>query len=301
MSSIVCSPVKKEQLLFLEKNALLSPTTSSYELLRYKLNSSTWVLYSSKKLLIQYPQDQEQEILDLCHQHKLPILQKPLLKKSPSTQTLSSSHPSYQQLFSNKDSDTIILGSDESLKGDTFAGLVVTCAKFTLAQQKELEILGCNDSKIFTQEKIFSLAKKLLETYPNNFSTISLTPKEYNQLLQSTTLTNLLNKLHKETAKTFNHSSSSPTIHVVDKYPGCKVGDLQLIKAEELVPSVGAASIIARHHALLQFIQLSKQAGFTLPKGSTHVDLALKKIKELNLPPKDFCKLHFKNVKKIFP
>jgi ribonuclease HIII len=78
------------------------------------------------------------------------------------------------------------------------------------------------------------------------------------------------------------------------------VGDIIEIQAESKYPEVAAASIIARAHALKQLHDLSKKAGFLIPKGSAHVQHALDELKKRDLPPTDFVKLKFSNVKKLF-
>ena len=86
---------------------------------------------------------------------------------------------------------------------------------------------------------------------------------------------------------------------VVDKYPGCNVGDVQEEKAESKYVEVAAASILAREAALKQLNYLSVQAGFRTPKGSTHVRLALDELKERKLNLKKFVKIGFSNVKEF--
>jgi ribonuclease HIII len=84
---------------------------------------------------------------------------------------------------------------------------------------------------------------------------------------------------------------------VVDKFPGCQVGEVQEEKAESKYLEVAAASILARDAALRQLNALSAQAGFHLPKGSTHVQLALVELKHRKLNFTQFVKINFWNVK----
>ena len=86
---------------------------------------------------------------------------------------------------------------------------------------------------------------------------------------------------------------------MVDKYPGCAVGDVAEEKAESKYVEVAAASVLARAAALKQLDYLSLQAGFTLPKGSTHVKLALHELQERKLEFRKFVKVHFANVKEF--
>ena len=72
---------------------------------------------------------------------------------------------------------------------------------------------------------------------------------------------------------------------------------MQVEKAESKYVEVAAASILARAAALQQLDYLSAQAGFRLPKGSTHVKLALFELKERGLDFRKFTKVDFANVK----
>jgi len=94
-------------------------------------------------------------------------------------------------------------------------------------------------------------------------------------------------------------TTGKPLLHLVDEYPGCSVGDVRLVKAESKSLSVAAASIVARKIALEQLDSLSGEAGFKIPKGSTHVKEAVQLIIHKELPLDKFVKLHFKNVQKI--
>ncbi len=192
----------------------------------------------------------------------------------------------------NHQNNTIIIGSDESLKGDTFGGIVVAAVKTTSTkEQQRLISLGVKDSKQLKDTDIQNIAKVIKSEFECNI--ISLLPHEYNS--KSGNVTSLLNDLHKRAAKDLK-----PGHHIVDEYPGCTVGDLHEQKAESKYIEVAAASILARSAALDQIHFLSSLAGFTIPKGSTHVKDALQKLKEKKLPPSQFVKLDFKNVKEIF-
>jgi len=103
-----------------------------------------------------------------------------------------------------------------------------------------------------------------------------------------------MNKLHKEVGNYLK-----PGQHVVDKYPGCRVGNVREEKAEDKYVEVAAASVLARAAALKQLDYLSMKAGFHLPKGSTHVKLALYELKERGKNFKEFVKVDFKNVQEF--
>jgi ribonuclease HIII len=307
----VCINVLSNQLNFLKKLGAISlETKSPYEIIRYSYTNSTWILYNSKKLVINAPSTLEEELKILCKKNNLTIQTTTSSPQSSldnrSSSSLDNAPPSPQL------ENAIIIGSDETLKGDTFGGLIVCSAMLSLQEQKDLEQYSFTDSKKYTDNEIMILAKELLKKYPNNFETIILTPKKYNQLQTIQPLTKTLNALHKETAFKLEQkitsslkpstekklsSISKKIIHVVDKFPGCDVGDIQVTQAESKYLSVALASIVARYYALLQFQELSQLAGFKLPMGSTHVQNALGILKEKKLSFSDFVKLHFKNVK----
>jgi len=189
----------------------------------------------------------------------------------------------------------LIVGSDESLKGDTFGGMTVASVRCDDFQREQLEEIGVRDSKKLTDQRIIVLAQKIRELVPVFF--INYFPSEYNKLVLEYGLTTVLNKMHTESTNALRTGFEKV---IIDKYPGCKVADAELLeKAEDLHIEVAAASIIARAEALKQMQELSIRAGFTLPKGSTHVTDALLKMRDLKLPFDKFTKISFKNVKVI--
>ncbi len=237
-----------------------------YETLRLKSDEATIILYASKKLLVQTKKEHIPKIAQLLDGYGITHMKK-------------SAH-------FRKESGWVI-GSDESLKGDTFGGIVVAAVRANDEIREQLEELGVNDSKKLSDEEIVSQAKvikKIAQCSIRNFF-----PSEYNKHKGS--ITSLLDHLHLGCAKDLQSGT-----HVVDKYPGCSVGDIQETKAESKYVEVAAASILARAGALQQMDTLSKQAGFDIPKGSTHVKDALEMLKEKKLDPKSFVKLHFRNV-----
>ena len=126
---------------------------------------------------------------------------------------------------------------------------------------------------------------------------------EYNTLIeQFGSSTTLLNDLHRQViSKLQNQTPQSATktiISIVDKFPGCSVGDYIITHAETHSVAVAAASIIARKKGLDQIKELSAKVGFSLPLGSTHVEGALQRLIKQGSPVGEFCKLHFSNVKK---
>ncbi len=183
-----------------------------------------------------------------------------------------------------------IIGSDESLKGDTFGGIVVAAVKANEEMREKLTRLGVKDSKKLADPEIPLLAEEIKKIVSCEIKNIF--PEEYNS--KQGNVTELLNKLHQECAQYL-----APGKHIVDKYPGCTVGNIITEKAESKYVEVAAASILARDAALWQLNSLSKLAGFPLPKGSTHVHFALDKLKEKKLDFWKFVKVDFGNVKEF--
>ncbi len=196
-----------------------------------------------------------------------------------------------------KEVSGLTIGSDESLKGDTFGGIVVAAVKADDKIRLKLIQAGIKDSKQVLDSKIPELAKKIREIA--EYEIISLFPKDYNlEITRYTGVTFLLNKLHHQVYRGLikDHPEKTAIKHIVDKYPGCTVGHIIETKADENHIEVAAASILAREEALKQLAALSKVAGFKLPKGSTHVAEALKKLKERKTDLSFFAKVDFRNV-----
>jgi len=242
---------------------------TGYEEIRLRTSQVNLILYTSGKLLLQGKPEAVEKIAKLLA--KLGIGKK-----------AESEH-------FRKETGWII-GSDESLKGDTFGGIVVAAVKADDKIRQQLLELGVADSKTLNDKEIFNLFEKIKALAPCEIK--SLLPEEYNQEYHHRrNVTEILNKLHQDCAHYL-----LPGKHVVDKYPGCTVGDIQEEKAESKYAEVAAASILARAAALKQLSYLSTLAGFTLPKGSTHVQEALQELKDRNLDFKKFVKVDFKNV-----
>ena len=221
------------------------PPKTIYEQLRLKKGNVTLILFTSGKLLLQGPPEDVQKVAA--------SLEKSGLGEKMKTQSF-------------RRETGWIIGSDESLKGDTFGGLTVAAVKANDSMRKQLQELGVADSKTLQGQEILPLAEKIRKIVPCEIR--SLLPEEYNH---GGKVTLLLNTLHQKCAHDL-----LPGKHVVDKFPGCVAGDVQEEHAESKYVEVAAASILARAAALQQLNYLSVRAGFTVPKGSTHVELALR-------------------------
>ena len=265
---VVFKDVKRESVLKLLKFGFLKVEVKTvYEDLRLKKNDVSLVFYYSKKLLVQGKREQVEKITKELHQLGIgeETKSKPFRKETG-----------------------WIIGSDETLKGDTFGGLVVAAVKANKEIREKLTELGVVDSKALRDSEIIVMAEQIKKLVPCEIK--SILPNEYND--HKGNVTELLNKLHKKVAQ-----GLLPGKHVVDKYPGCTVGEIIIEKAESKYVEVAAASILARAAGLRQLDYLSLQAGFRVPKGSTHVKLALHELQERNLNFFEFVKIHFNNVK----
>lgn len=263
----VFTDIKKEDLNKLNGFVKDQPKTV-YEELRLNKEGVTLILYISGKLLLQGQPEKVKALTAQLEKLRLgTIIKTPQFRKETGW----------------------IIGTDESLKGDTFGGLVVAAVKADDQIRQQLISLGVADSKTLADKEILYLAEKIKKIAPCEIK--SLLPEEYNR---SGKVTELLNKLHADCANYL-----FPGKHVVDKYPGCTVGDVQEEKAESKYVEVAAASILARAAGLDQFNYLSRLAGFTLPLGSTHVKEALAELKRRELDFKQFVKIDFSNVREF--
>jgi ribonuclease HIII len=280
--TLVYTEITPSSLTYLQDfGAKKIPPTNDFEQARWVYKDAVFILYNSNKLVIQAKPEREEELNALCEKHGL-CVQKHVSKQSSKKTNPQKFHP-------------IIIGSDETLKGDTFGGFVVVGALFFSHEEDALRSLGVKDSKLLSDDQCLHISQHLLSEFPRRFSIKNLFPKEYNVLQQQQSLTGLLNRMHAQVGDELKQQEPT-AFHVVDKYPGCNAGDAAFAKAESLYVQVAAASVVARAQAVQQFNELSARAGFILPKGSTYVKEALEKLNASGLKKADFVKLHFKNV-----
>ncbi len=190
----------------------------------------------------------------------------------------------------------VAVGTDETLKGDTFGGIVVCGFKADDSIRDELKEIGVRDSKSLLKPEIVRLAKELIEKFPDNYHVENIFPKQYNKLNIKMSVTEILDQLHK---KCYNKLART-AVHIVDEYPGCSVGNIVEKKAESKYFEVAAASIIARYFGLKQIRELEMKAGFFIPLGSSNVESGLLELRKKSLDKADYVKIKFKNVIKFF-
>lgn len=260
---------EKIQQFLLDHGLALWECKTSYEVLRMK-GALTAVLFKSGKLLLQGNDDAVEKYRKLLLSEGYLEDKKPTFVKERE----------------------VIIGSDESLKGDTFGGLVVAAVMADDKVRQELLFLGVQDSKKIADNDIPFLAVEIEKRTDHCIE--SVYPEQYNHHR----LTELLNQLHAHSTNTLQKKQKA--VVVVDRYPGCTVGDIRTPHAEDKYLEVAAASILARHEALKQLQALSKELGYPIPKGSTHVKDALEFLKKSAKDPRKFVKMHFINVKRVF-
>ncbi|NLA32996.1 MAG: ribonuclease HIII [Mollicutes bacterium] len=205
------------------------------------------------------------------------------------------------------------IGSDEVGTGDYFGPIVVTASFVDKKDHMYLIDLGIKDSKKLSDEKIRSIAPKIIEKFPH--VTYILDNETYNKnpdfnmnkmkaILHNKVLVGLLEKDNYPYERIIMDQFVYPKKyfeHIQDSTK--KVTNiLFLTKAEDKNLSVAVASIIARYTFINYIDKLSEKYNLTIPKGAGPlVDQAGKKIvaeygfNELNL----IAKLNFKNTEKI--
>ncbi|GGE76566.1 ribonuclease HIII [Priestia taiwanensis] len=213
-------------------------------------------------------------------------------------------------------SSLAVIGSDEVGTGDYFGPMVVAAAYVPPSKFALLKELGVKDSKDLKDEQICEIAKQIIQVVP--YSLLTLHNVKYNELQQKGTnqgkmkallhnqaISHLLQKMQPE----------KPDAILIDQFcqPGVYFNYLKgrptvirervcfSTKAEGVHLAVAAASIIARYAFVRQFDELSKQAGFPLPKGAgKQVDQAAAKLIRKNGVEalQHFTKYHFANTDK---
>ncbi|MDQ0215453.1 ribonuclease HIII [Oikeobacillus pervagus] len=209
-----------------------------------------------------------------------------------------------------------VMGSDEVGTGDYFGPMTVVSTYVKTEQMDILRDLGVRDSKHLNDDQIIKIAKELLHHIP--YSLLVLRNEKYNKmqkagmsqgklkaLLHNQALLNLLKKIspEKPDAILIDQFAEKTTYfrYLQNQKEVCRENVYFSTKGESVHLSVAAASILARYAFVKEFDKLSKEAGFTLPKGAgKQVDeagarLILQKGEECLLK---FTKHHFANTQK---
>lgn len=227
----------------------LKPTTNDYEKFRMTLNDSLIVCYNSGSVVYD---------------------------NSNNIQTVIE-----RILIDQNESDyNIIIGSDESGKGEFIGPMVVATAAFKKENLSRLQSLGVKDSKKMSVNSIKNLVP-IIKEYSEAFSIVNLMPEKFNELflkfsqdgknlndlltwMHQRAITNVLKDLgiNRDVNKIkiiideFSKEKLDRKLFSVKKYPNVDV--FQQTHAEEHV-SVASASILARFYREMSLDQISKQ------------------------------------------
>ena len=203
--------------------------------------------------------------------------------------------------------ERMVIGVDESGKGDFFGPLVIAAFAAPDSAKAELERQGVRDSKKISDNKVRLLAKSLRRNHP--YALVVLSPAEYNKRYNEVkNLNKLLAACHAQAI----HELAS--VHAVDIAISDKFGKIDHISGEltrlgsttesvgiekgERIFQVAAASIIARAEFLERMDSISEELGYQIPRGAgTLVDKAGREIVATRGENvlKEIAKLHFKN------
>lgn len=207
--------------------------------------------------------------------------------------------------------DRIVVGSDESGKGDYFGPLVTAAVAFGPKDLPILEEARFADSKVMTHKAIRSCAAIIREKLPHEIVVVG--PSKYNQLYAKFgNLNKLLAWCHGTALNGVLERVEADTI-VVDKFCDEKVlrrGFKPLVQGKELIlrtraesnPAVAAASVLASDAFTRALERLGREVDLNLPKGAgRQVDLAGKRL--VSVKGRDIleqvAKVHFRNTEKI--
>lgn len=208
-------------------------------------------------------------------------------------------------------SKAIVVGVDESGKGDVFGPLVIAAVATDQDTEKALIAAGVRDSKTLDDRDVRILSERIRTTC--QYEILVLRPSEYNErYLEYDNLNSLLAWGHAEVVKRLAKRTKL-TKCISDQFAGSHdvlksafgnhgiTVPLEQRHGAESETSVAAASIIARDAFIQEMDKLSKEAGFSLPKGGSNPDIAGALQRIIRGKGKQglsqFAKLHFKPVR----
>lgn len=209
------------------------------------------------------------------------------------------------------------IGSDETGTGDYFGPITVACAFVTENNIKILETLGVQDSKNLTDDTIKKLAADIINVGVP-YALLVLHNEKYNRLQRKGWTQGKIKAMmhHHAIEKLLGKIEGAPSSgilidqfcmpdvyrrHIASENGKLAENTYFMTKAESHSIPVAAASIIARTSFVKEMDKLSKQVGFTIPKGaSAKVDMAIARvIKKYGRERLDsIAKVHFANTRK---
>lgn len=205
------------------------------------------------------------------------------------------------------------IGSDEVGTGDYFGPIVVTASYVKKEDIPFLENLKVKDSKKMTDEDILKITPQIIKRIP--YYTMILSNKEYNEKHEKVNLNAMKAILHNKALLEISKKYNDYDYIVVDQFAEKpiyyhylkEVDNVQrnitfITKAEDQCLSVACSAIISRYVFLKQFDKMSKELGFTLPKGAGEkvdkIGAEIVKKYGINIL-NEISKISFKNTEKI--
>jgi ribonuclease HIII len=300
-NSVIQVPLSKAKEMEEHYQSFLLPKVPQGGLFSAKLPGCTITAYRSGKVMFQ----------GVNHAEEAGKWGNVLLKKAASLKTKTSGEALPPAISSMS-----FMGSDEVGTGDYFGPITVVSAYVRKEQIPLLKELGVRDSKDLNDTQISKIAVDLLSVIP--YSLLKLPNQKYNQLQQSGMSQGKIKALLHNQA--LNHllqkiAPEKPEGILIDQFVEAETyfrylkGQKQICKekvyfstkGESVHIAVAAASILARYAFVQAFEDLSKKAGFTLPKGAgPQVDQAAAKLMKAKGESAlmEFTKYHFANTQK---
>lgn len=205
----------------------------------------------------------------------------------------------------------LIIGIDESGKGDFFGPLVIAGFLSGRNDLGRLAALDVRDSKKISDGVVVTLAARLRDEFPHFVLVIS--PPEYNRRYEKIKNLNILLAeghaeviskmagLHNADLAISDKFGKSERLESAMAARKCTIPLKQMVRGEA-VPQVAAASIIARAGFIEEMKRLGEHFGVELPKGaSAQVDRAGREIVASHGIDilRELSKLHFKNYQRV--
>lgn len=207
---------------------------------------------------------------------------------------------------------TLRVGTDEAGKGEYLGPLVVAGVRVLGdSQDRRLREANVRDSKDLGNAQARSISTQVLKIVgPENVCVLALEPTEYERRRDAAgrNVNRLLGELNVEI---INKLKAEVEVAVVDSFgvkarsyiePHIPEGiDLEVRPKAEDDTAVAAASIVARARYLEEMERLSEEVGFELPRGSTHVEEAARRVvDEWGVEGlKRVAKMHFSITQKV--
>jgi ribonuclease HIII len=205
----------------------------------------------------------------------------------------------------------VIIGIDESGKGDFFGPLVIASVLAGPEDESALRAMGVRDSKQISNGRLLDIDAELRTSYP--CETVVVGPAKYNQLYRKIrNLNKLLAWGHARAIENILEYNDAERA-ISDKFgkpelieqalmeKGRKIKLEQIVRGESYI-QVAAASIVARAAFIRQIDRLSQRLGIRVPRGAgSPVDIAAMKIvqKHGERILEDIAKCHFKNYQRV--